>query len=126
MFKSIGRYISILKAALKAKKEITKVMQDHSWKSTKFFITIINILLSLLAAGLHFLPAATAAWLIFGISALYFMANVISKMTPSKKDDDFLAALRENILKLGIKPEEVPMAPAKADIKPEEVTKNEQ
>lgn len=120
MLGNIKKYWALIWGLLSAKKEITKAMQENNWKSTKFFITIINIVLSLVAVGLKFIPAQTGLWVIFGISALYFVANVIAKITPSKKDDEFLAALRDSIIKLGIKPEETPVVPA-PETKKEEV-----
>ena len=123
MFKAISRYWSLIGGILSAKKEITKVMQEHSWNSTKFFVTIINIVLSLVAVGLKFVPAATGLWIVFAISSVYFLANVVAKMTPTTADNEFLAALRDSVIKLGIKPEEIPQAPAKAEIPNTEVTK---
>lgn len=112
MFKNMALFWKLGKEALRGKKEINAAYKDNGWKSRKFFIAVINIGLSVLAVGMSYIPAAQAAWIIFGISSLYFVANVVSKMTPSTADDEFLAALRANIERLGIKPEEIPVAPA--------------
>ena len=121
MFAAISRYWSLITAVLKAKKEINNVMkEENTWKSRKFFITIINIVLALVGIAMEFIPAPLGAKIILVISVAYFIANVISKMTPTTKDDEVLAAIRDAIVKLGIDPDKQPVLPAPAP-KPEEV-----
>jgi hypothetical protein len=115
MFAGITKYWSLLTALLKAKKEITVTMKEHNWKSTKFFIAIVNIVLSLIAVGMKFVSGELGLYIIFGISALYYVANVVSKMTPTTKDDEFLAAIKDAVLKLGINPEQPPVLPKKEE-----------
>lgn len=77
-------------------------METHGWKSTRFWITLITIMLNVFGLIAGMLPATTVAWIVFGLTAIYVVFRTLSKITPTLKDDEIVAALEEPLKKIGV------------------------
>jgi len=53
-----------------------------SWKSTAFIVNVVSILITLLAAIAQYLPADTAAIISACLTAIFTIANAITKLQP--------------------------------------------
>lgn len=102
MFKKIALYIKLAKLAMSSKEEMLKVMKENGWKSTRFWITVFTILMNIFAAVMGMLPAQTVAWIVFALTALYLILRTISKWTPTKVDDEIVAAIEDPLKKVGV------------------------
>lgn len=115
MFKQLGLYIKLIKLALASKTEVTTVVKENGWKSTRFWVTVMTIGLNVLGVIIGMLPAYTSMWIIFILALAYLVLRTISKMTATTVDDELVAALEEPLTKIGVdtKTEQIPAIPVK-------------
>lgn len=118
MFKQLGLYIKLIKLALSSKTEVTTVVKENGWKSTRFWTVIITIFLNMLGAVIGMFPAYWSMWIIFILALVYLVLRTVSKLTPGTADDEIVAALEEPLKKLGVdtKTEQIPSAPKSEDL----------
>ena len=117
MFKQLGLYIKLIKLALASKTEVTTVVKENGWKSTRFWVTIVTISLNVLSAIIGMLPATSVMWIVFVLTVLYLILRTVSKMTTTTVDDEIVNALEEPLTKIGVdtKAEQIPEIPVKKE-----------
>ena len=100
--------IKALWAVLKMKKEAGKLMEDAKragWKTTEFWVNGIVMLITLYAGIAGILPATVTATVVSALAAVYTIARVVVKLTPSKADDEAIARIGKVLLeKLNVSP----------------------
>ena len=57
-----------------------------SWKSTAFIINVVGILITLLGAIQQYIPASTAAIISACLTAVFTIANAVTKLAPAAVD----------------------------------------
>ena len=94
---NLKAYWNIAKALLKIKSEVSKMNDKPAWRSTAGLLNILSLILTAFAGFQGILSAELAAKILAGLVMVFTVANAIVKFTPSKKDDEFLAKVRELI-----------------------------